>query len=41
MSQENVERTRRVIEAFNQRDLQGYLELMAPESGVHPIRGLP
>jgi SnoaL-like domain len=31
MSQENVERTRRVIEAFNRRDLQGYLELMDPE----------
>jgi hypothetical protein len=31
MSRENVERTRRVIEAFNRRDLQGYLELMDPE----------
>ena len=31
MSQENVERTRRVIEAFNRRDLQAYLELMDPE----------
>jgi hypothetical protein len=31
MSQENVERTRRVIEAFNGRDLQAYLELMDSE----------
>jgi hypothetical protein len=49
MSQENVEGTRQLIEAFNRRDLQSYLELMDPElefipyevyiEGGEPYRG--
>jgi ketosteroid isomerase-like protein len=36
MSQENVERTHQVIEAFNRRDLRAYLDLMDPELEFMP-----
>ena len=49
MSQENVELIQRAFEAFNRRDLDAFLELMAPEveftpyeralEGLGPYRG--
>ena len=40
MSEGNVELTHRVIEAFNRRDLAGYLELVDPNVEFTPVRGL-
>ena len=36
MSQENVERNRRVIDAFNRRDLEAFLALMDPDVEFTP-----